>query len=790
MVAAGGQIHLIFDDSRREAAWRVTRWLTGEGRARVLEEEEGSLRFVANFPIAGDSAIVLISDEAVENPAWQRAVRAIGADVRVIPAGATENADYSDPDVIPPRIEEVHFIRIDEHLLDNLLDSLTTDPGFYTLKNRMMSLAQAWEASGRSDSFLLADAGQAGKSLALMQKKLENETDPYLIAQLEDIIEFLQHSRVYARQLLAGAVWRNAKRGAAALAAVAIVVLFLVVMPFLRRASYSSALVTAGLRADIAPVAAVRLVEGLTNPFVPGDAKREYFQDLVGYLDMNWPDSPLGAGYKWWLNDAAMTSDTGSVWTATGGGDLVRWDRASGGIVAEEAVSASPLAALAVTGGEEYFAAIDSEGYVFLKEGGGAWGRSEAPIDMPATRDLGMLLAPGGEAVAVHNSRDIFLLSGGATPRPEHHYSYDRVLSVQLEGGGALAAVVEGGRLKCLELAGGQVAREYPIPAEAHGTCPAVLREGRLLFAGPAGQLLLWDRQRPDRAEPLGLVLSQPLSLAWVDGATLAYHDRNTGTHLYDFEHQIDLGPCLTVLPALDRLQAHEGRLIAQANGMVYTEDVTSLLPRESVDEGAVLLSFEGQSDTGLDGALEEIAIVNEYIIRLTLAGDGGPQTVVVDGANRYFVGEAQRDEGLLAGIPEGYSYPSVSPVRFTGRPTVVGILDDGDCAVIGASDGSFFELRAAGDGLLVCSQRQIPSHSAVAAVLQAGDRYYLLDAEGLYWEARLGYRMETDADIIAAVRDKLNHAFDDELFSLVSPQVADALELERLPGADGEEWE
>jgi len=785
-------IQLIYDPSLASDAERIARWLLDAGRADIIARTPGEMYFCPNFVIAENSVIVLISDEAVENSLWQEAVRMIKDEVRIIPVGLLEKSDYRNPEIVPSRIEEILFIQIDEHLMDNILDSLITDPGFYNIKNELLTMVGVWNMSGKSNLFLVSGLRQSRRSLKLMRAKLRDEDDPYLVVQLESIIGFLQCSFEFSIRLFFSDLWRNIKRGFWALLAVIIVVLLIFALPRLKRVSYASAVIAIDSRNDIPPdVAAIKLVEGLTNPFVPDSAKTQYYNSLIEYLDMNWSYAALGINYKWVLNGSDMTQEMEFIWTANGNGTIIKWNRKTGAVETLEKVSDNPLNDIAVTNDEEYFAVVDSEGFVFAKEKYGNWYRSEISIDIPFSRDVGIILSDDSKCIIVYNTNEMFVFSNEQQICLEQQYAYERVLSVEISNGYNLAAVVDDGLLKCIEFDGSHIINEFNILSTFNDTCSAAMSDGKLLFADSSNQLMLWDKASPDCVKPVGIILSSPFFLAFVNDFCIVYHDRNTGTHVYDFEHQIDVGACLTALPGIIKLSAFKNQVFIHANGRVYSEDVGDMLPQSVIDNNKEHTVFQNQADYNDKGIIRDISIVNKYLIKLTLDNGDADETVVIDGANRYFVGAAQKDESLLDDIPWNSKHYPLTPVHYTGHPTVVGLLDDGKSFVIGAVDGSFFELHYNGIDLIVCSKRRIPSHSAVMAIYQIDDCYYLLDADGLYWKARMGYQSTiTISGAVMAVKEKLHTAYADDLFSLVSPEVAKLLDLKRLPGANGKAWE
>ena len=231
-------------------------------------------RFTALREIAADSAVVFLSDEAAANQGWQQHVRALPENIRLIPVGTFVSADFSDPGVVPPRIEEINFIRTDERMRENILDSLTTDPSFYSMKNHLMVRYYSWSitaggtgagagssaagstgagagkpAGGRGkkrvpmgyEGNLLTDRKEIRRYREAFLRKASGEEDPYLKKQLEGILDYLDVSDRYARKLLLAAILRWTGRGVLFSLVAGIFVLFYrFLVPYYHRASYAN----------------------------------------------------------------------------------------------------------------------------------------------------------------------------------------------------------------------------------------------------------------------------------------------------------------------------------------------------------------------------------------------------------------------------------------------------------------------------------------------------------------------------------------------------------------------
>lgn len=109
----------------------------------------------------------------------------------------------------------------------------------------------------------------------------------------------------------------------------------------------------------------------------------------------------------------------------------------------------------------------------------------------------------------------------------------------------------------------------------------------------------------------------------------------------------------------------------------------------------------------------------------------------------------------------------------------------------MGSSDGSFFETIFTETGyFLRGSHFQLPSHASIIGIYQTADYYYLKDITGTFWRARIGYNAMTPEGAVAAVKEKLHCAANDEIYEVVSDDTIKALDVKCLPGGGTEEWE
>ena len=796
-MAAQKKVWLIFSGTEEAYAEEITAFFLRNGfepeEAPEDEAPEALRTFRGPDGIAENAAVVLLSDEATGDAAWQDAVRSVPADFRMIPVGGTVQINYNDEEILPRRVQEINYIRLDEHYLVSLEDSLRTDPSFYAIRNEVMLMACMWETSGQSDGQLMSGLRKTKKYLRLFESVYAREKDPALRAQGDRACVFLRASHAHALLMSLRDAWRYTRSALLILVGAALLAGFLYVRNVLSRSYYSEILMGVDTSAADPVITTVKIAEGITNPFVPKTTKARYYTYLAELLEKNWPNSPLGMGkYRWALNDVAPSADQRYIYTANGKGQAVLWDSWTGEISGRETVSANPLAAMAVSA-SGVRAAADSTGRIFLSAASGSWTDTGTASPMAWTDAVRLRISADGKRLLVSDGGSLYAWSvpGGGRISPlwqkeaeiadaEFTPEGDVLCVLRREDGWQAVRIGEDGR----ETA-------WPLGMELDDICSVDVTGNRALFADTGGYVWIWDIAAPEAPAGTGLKLSRPVCLALSDGDWLVSHDRNGGTQIYDFRRKAVLASCLIYAHGVRRLEVKDSLVMGFAGSMVYSEDVSALLPRESVP-GTVLQTWNATADANAGGVISSISVINEYLVRMELRLQQ-ETTVLFDPANRYFIGEAQIDPAIEEGLPDTYSYYSGLNVSFTGRPTVVGIVPGEDTFLIAGYDGSFFEvcLNEQG-GSLLASRMQIPTHSPVRAIHRTAEGYYLEDATGSFWFTRTGYpAMRSSGNIwLQEIREKMRMGVGDDLLELISPQTAKALGLHRFSIPDGKEWE
>lgn len=785
-------IYFIYTDEQRSDAEEIIRFLAEEKHLTVHSQDRNVIILSSDGQVNQDCAVILVSNAAVEDQDWQTLVAEIPEDVRIIPVSCALNADEMNPERIPAKIKEINYIYMDGNHLVNIWDSLVTEKEFYAVKNMLLLNKSAWLLSKRSDDFLLTDRKMIKGYLLLFQSKLQTESDSYFREELTGIINYLEFSSKYARKLMVQKIKDYVKRAAAAVVLAVSLVLFLKFRSLTYHMHFANTIVSVGVSEEIAPINAIKLVEGITNPYVNDNARTEYYSLLSEYLNMNWNNTSVGFGYKYALNDARIAAEERYIWSANGDGKIVKWDTYTGGIVEQTKVSLQPFVAMAVSENETLFIAVDCEGYFFKKMGVGSWEKNPDRYDVSFYRETELVCCgETSQAVLLDYSGKIlwFDLQTGFDLIWEGQV--EKIFCAELTTAGLEAVVSRDGGLYDIYVSMEGTVEETPIPIEWDSVCSMDIRNGVVLLSDSNYQIVTWCRSAPQAGRSAEVVLSRPLYLCFLNDEVIVYNDRNTGTHLYDLTRSLDLGSILKDAAVLSGLSASGDTVMAASQTGVYlTENIEALLPLEKLERDDICAVYSEKTASS-DGMLRQVSIDHEYMIRIDRKLEEGNPTLIIDSATRYNIGEAQRDVSLISEEDSEFSYYVNKPVNFVGKPTVVGITHGGNVLLAGGSDGAFFEIIFSDyDSYIRGAQFQIPSHAAIAAIYLTPDHYYLEDVTGTFWQIRTGYDAVTPEGAIAAVKEKLHCAATEGIYEIVSKETLHALEVAIMPGGGMKEWE
>lgn len=786
-------IYLIYTKEQCRDAEEILRFLIEEKKLKLHSDDENCSILQSDNRIPEDTAIILVSNAAVEDKKWQALVDSILENMRLVPVSSTRNKDYIHPEKIPPRIKEINYIRMDEKYLENIWDSLIIEKEFYAIKSMLLLNINVWIFSKYSEDFLLTDRKKIRQYLLLFQQKLQIETNSYFREELDGIIKYLRFSMQYTKRLLRKKIIDYGKRISTFIVVIVSLVIYLNLLNYTNYLSLSATAIKVGLYEEVAPINAIKLVDSITNPFIDDTNKRGIYNVLSEYLNTNWHNTSIGANYKWALNDAQIAEDERYVWSANGNGNIAKWDTYTGRIIEQTNVSSQPLLAIAVTKNESLFVVVDIDGYVYKKVDGASWEKSLYSYDIPIHTKIKLVCDEKRSWAVVASTNGKFLwldLRSGTDVIWEEQV--DKIFCVELTDSGLEAVVKKNECLYDLYVHADGTVDEIRIPGEMDSDCSMDILNGMIVMADSNFQIVTWNRANPETIYPAGIILSRPICLCFLNDQVIIYNDRNTGTHLYDLKRYLDLGSILENAAIVSSLSASQNTVMActSKSTMYSTENIKSLLPFEQINKSDICAIYTEKGMSSV-GRIRQASIENDYMIRVALQLEEKNMTLMIDGANRYFIGQSQRDGSLVQEDDTDFSYYVDKPINFTGQPTIVGITNNGKTLLVGSSDGSFHEITFSETGdFLLGAQMQIPSYAAIDAIYQTPDCYYLEDITGVFWSVRIGYNSLTPEGAITAVKEKLHCATTEEIYDTVSKKTLEMLDVAIMPGGGNKEWE
>ena len=801
-------IEIAYEASCGAFGEEACRWLIEAGIASESEPAESNApgeggfvcrRFIAARQIAADSSIVFVSDTAVTNGAWQAYVRAVPPQMRLIPVGGVENVDYSDENVLPKRIEEINFIRTDNYLHPNLLDSLITDPAFYALKNRLLLGYYRWEASD-SKADLLSNLREIRRSAAVIRDRLPNETDDYLKAQLQHIDEYLSASYSYTKKALRTRTVQRIRIGAVVLVAAALTTLFFVSRSIYKRASLANLVVSVDSRTVQPERFAVQTVEALFNPFSSPESIAAAHDNLLRLMDMVWTQTPIGTNYKHSINDLALPSGSRYVWTGDVGGRVVRWDTYTGETTQTENVSAESIVLVAVGEDDETLAAADMAGAVYLRRDG-TWNRMK---DASGIASVSAEMKLHGDTVLIYDDARLEIFSGGAYIKPALGVNGAQILSAGFDAAGRLtvAGSENGAFFTALFTApdGAPEIRRYP-EIGIGALSAADIKNSVIAVKDADGQV--WKIENGE-AERSALLLPVSNEIHLTDESTVIYIERNRGVGLFDLDASFDYGDVLSSVTGAETLFTNGEFVVIVSGRMILPVSLAGVLPVKdpaAAEKKAVYDRQKCEPDASCLLKSAEVVENSVVILNVTLPDTGEAVQAQIDPmlldanmagytANRK-LSELTQDAFVFTNEPffaGGASY--VVGARYA---PVDRLNDTPGCFVmIGCADGSFAELWLNAENATLTTVRlhRIPSGCAVKAIYETDGGYLLLDEGGRYWPCSSGAGTVSEKGIVEAVKAKLHAGMYADMQEKVSKQVWNALDLKICPGGDGKEWE
>lgn len=776
MQTAVENVHVIYAESESGIAESVA--------AEIHERLHGK-----NAP--QETAVILVSDAATKDEQWQKAVRALSGNVRLIPAGQTINVDYSNPEVIPPRVEELNFIRIDDALHDNIWESISIDTDFYNTRNNVLVNMDAWLTSKKSDAFLMAGFRESRKNLRVVQNKLKSETDEASRAQLESMESYLTASKKRAKRTLL----KTIRHRTFVVLLIGLLIWLAIsannILGHMRSASDEMALIGEERTESNAFNNVVRLLDGVTNPMVDSTTGSYLFEEALRYLDTNWCSAPIGYNYKHKLTSVQLIDDR-YVQTSTDHGHQLVWDTWSGRVKQDNELTDSGIRALYVDSKNPITVLVTSDNKVLFGIGS-TWLSSD--YTYPFEEDSVIHIESNADRVLVYDSKNVFSydrVDGSIRPA-----TYRRADTMPFDEYVIQAAVITEAGYAVTFSANGELyvinssADEsgWTMGVEPMPDCASAVRNGLVAFADKGGNVLLFDANS-EKVTSIGLRLPDPQCLCFINDSTIAYHDGEFGTRLYDFDQQIDLGSAFSGIEGIDFLESNGTTLMCRYGDLYICQPIESMLPLREIDMDKVVACYDQTSDAS-SNQIHRIEITDDGIILMSLDDETTSYKLALDGGHYTKVGAALSDPITL---PEDVTRFIAEPIVHAGHATVIGIIDSGFGFVVGTGDGSFQEIVLRANGAYIkLGSFQAQSHAAITAIYETKDCYYLLDAAGNYWRARLSWpSTEGGSLLVDQLNEKLGKSgfVTQELYDSVSEETRQDLGLTIMPGGDGKEWE
>lgn len=785
----GRVIQLIYSDEDKRLKDNIQTWIITSGVAEMVDEREGTIVFHSLREVPCETAIIILSDAATLDENWQSTVRQLDHDVRMIPLDSTsERLDYNNPEVVPAEIQKLNRFKYDEKVLENLEESLFTDPIFYDAKSSLLVMVNAWETSYRSAEYLMTDFKQMRRDTPMIKAKLKQEKEERLLTELQDIDYFLRKSWIAFWVRTAKGVLRNAFT--IGLLAVVGVLIYLAVVfgPDVQNLMRGQRDMAHGVRPEWADSEAIALLNSGSNNLalqLSGyEIRRDITHLLAEYLDIHWEHSELGVLYMHALNDVAFSADTDFIWSANGDGALTKWNRISAGIEERFPVSESPLDLMGITPDESKIVAVDFDSRLFLLQiGSDRFNRQEIPHQLAELRWLD--LTADGSMIAVAN-RQMLQIIDTESVMVIAEADFEEILFLDRSESSFALVIEEDEAISYIEINGTGVTIQQPIPIDLLNANAIAVQDGKVALINNNNELVVWDVNDPGEVIHTGQIILRPLGLTFINEYTLAFNDLDMGCFVYDFEAGILIDRIFNSAPVVRKLASYNNQILGHTLTSTHSQDLSRMLPLRNIDHLDVIAVHRSNYDSNENGFIQEARTLENGMVELNFSNGGHK---IIDVNSNIIAGPAQRDLDFFLGLPDHSRVSFVPLVHFAGRPTVVGLLDDYGSMFVASSNGVFYELGYHQTITENTSRFIIPSHSPIVAVHQTKDGYYLEDKMGLYWFTRRAYNQSWD-ELIDEVRDRISRVYPRELIESIDPTLRERLGLIEDPAADGRRWE
>ena len=754
-----------------------------------------------NRHLPSDAAVIVVSDEATADSQWQKDVRSLNPAVRLVPIGAIVNADYSDPAVIPSRIEELNFIRIDEDLHQNLWDSLNLDQDFYNVRNAVLVNMNSWLISEESDAFLMTDYRQVRKCLRMVQNKAATETDERFQKQLHDMEDYLNQSLPVAKKLFYRTMRQRLTLVIAAAALAGVVYAGITVVSNLRRAARESALLGQDPSEANAAENFVLLSDGVNNSYIDDNVRSALFNEMTSYLDLNWTTTPVGYNYKYRLYDPHFLGNEQYLMVTNENNHTLVFDTYTGKINQDFGSPGEPVKAYYVDLDNRYVILVTQKNQIYFGDADTSqWLTNNYEYPFTGNTDVRILARKGGIVIYDDKNEFYYVVNEETGIRPASYLRPDTmgtdnytIHDIKLYDTETVSATEIEGDMSVYysDHQGGMTG--YSTGLSGKPDCTASVSQNYMIFADQDGNVLLFEREKLG-FHAIGLKLPDVRYLVLINDSVLAYHDAVLGTRLYDFRQQADLGEVLSGFRDITWLGAGEYTIACYSDGAYHCQSLETILPRTEIDKTKILKTYNTTTpaDEGLLSNVRYEDGLIRYEMDVVKDGQSLHLPYVLDGAGLLPAGSAVSDRVLAEADARGFQN---EPLSWNKDVTIIGLTDGGLGFVVGTSDGQFREFSLTYSGTwLSDSYFQIPTRSAITAIHEMEKYYWLEDASHHYWYVSKRYPSHDEGStlLMDLMNEKLQmHGyFKQELLDSVDAQTISDLGIQLMPGGDGKEWE
>lgn len=776
-------ITIIYDESVSETVREISDRLQSEHLSEKKPEtppvsDSGFITecHVGLDDIADNSAVIFVTNDLLENSHYRDAIQDIPEDYRLIPVGYPRQITMSH---VPPRLADINFVIPNDYLFENIRDSLTTDPAFYSLKNQLILKMNQWKQS-KSDAHLLTDRKDITRYREQFTDRYAREHDRYFRNQITEILEYLDASMKYSRRIQLSAILRWSFR---LLLVVLSIVLLTELYPRINRAEKrnTSASVNDAVYGEL--YNALFDIESVTSPYHSADDQLSAYNRLLENLNHAWPLSPLASDDFSAVTDAAAQY----VWTADKQGTICIWDAFTGNQTEKHSITDCALQTLSVSDSQETAAAVDENGEIYLLSDR-SWNdtgiRTAAkPADLQCSAGEGRFIIYDSTVLETYTTED-------QTAVLDNNLQAEHILS---------AALTDNGELCWAELSAGKlivhngtktVQTEIDAADVSLCTCrntdaAVCLKNGQVYYIS-GGEI-----------SQIPLMLKDPSFLMPVGRSVILYHDRILGTHFYDVKDCYDYGQFFQRKEDIRNIWPGNDLIMFDTGYMIIPFTLKDILPADESELPAVTEVFSTQESKCEEGLVSKAEITDHHLIVLesSLAESGA---VVLDPAGFITNNAGYINHGYEDGLPDRYSFFEASTFyRVNGIPETIGVryeaaneLNDHDFSyiLIGMDNGTFaeFGIDNSGGAIYLTALTQIPSHSAVVSINVTDNGYLLEDETGRFWPAYSGINLQTESGVYRLMSEKIHCAIPEDILDELSDETVRGLKLQPYQGSRG----